>query len=321
MYSDFTFSEYDNQPLPLVVTPKNNVEMFEQLDVIKSLIEEKLPVVGAILFRGFSIGHYNQLSNLADKLCGEVISYNFGSTPRTDVGNKVYTSTDYPNERSIVLHNEMAYTSEWPRQLWFTCAVAAEEGGQTTLADSRDIYLAIPEAIREKFEKYGVKYVRNYRPFVDVSWQQTFSTDDKTEVEKTCRKLGVEFKWNGDELCTWQVCPGVSYHPDTKDPVWFNQAHLFHLSNLETNLRSALTSIYQQHELPRNALYGNGEIMPDEDVEQIKTILEKHTIPLQWQENDILLIDNMLVAHGRNPYQGERKVFCAMTQPCDITKL
>lgn len=35
-----------------------------------------------------------------------------------------------------------------------------------------------------------------------------------------------------------------------------------------------------------------------------------------WGKGDILLLDNMSIAHGREPYAGERKIVVAMSEPC-----
>ena len=36
-----------------------------------------------------------------------------------------------------------------------------------------------------------------------------------------------------------------------------------------------------------------------------------------WEQGDVLLLDNMSVAHARDPYKGERKVVVAMVEPVE----
>jgi len=41
-------------------------------------------------------------------ISGELIEYSYRSTPRSQVSGNIYTSTEYPADQSIPLHNEMA---------------------------------------------------------------------------------------------------------------------------------------------------------------------------------------------------------------------
>ena len=44
----------------------------------------------------------------------------------------------------------------------------------------------------------------------------------------------------------------------------------------------------------------------------IREAYEQEKIIFKWQKGDIMLLDNVLMAHGREPYKGERKVAVAM---------
>jgi alpha-ketoglutarate-dependent taurine dioxygenase len=39
------------------------------------------------------------------------------------------------------------------------------------------------------------------------------------------------------------------------------------------------------------------------------------SVAFAWQRGDLLMLDNMAVAHGRRPYRGERQVLVAMADP------
>lgn len=279
-------------------------------------IEARLSAHGGILFRGFGVGTPEELDRIVRAVSGETLEYTYRSTPRTRVQGEIYTSTEYPADQSIPLHNEMSYTRSWPRKIFFCCAVAAPVGGETPIADSRGVYRRIDPEIREKLARLGVTYVRNYGSGIDLPWQDVFQTSDREAVEELCRRAGIEFEWRGeDELRTRQTCQAVTVHPGTGEPVWFNQAHLFHVSGLPNALRESLLSTFAEEDLPRNALYGDGTPFEPEVLAAIRAAYEAETMEFPWQEGDVLLLDNVLVAHGRRPFQGPRRVLVGMSEP------
>ena len=303
----------DDASLPLVLEPAvDALSLPEWTMNNRDFIVQKLRTHGAILFRGFNTNSVEEFEQFLRLLVGDLLEYSYRSTPRTEVSSRIYTSTEYPAHQSIPLHNEMSYTRDWPMMLGFFCVEAASEGGETPIADSRRVFNLIAPAIRETFISKGVMYVRNYGEALDLSWQDVFQTTDRAEVEAYCRKTGIEFEWkDNDILRTSQVCQAVANHPQTREPVWFNQAHLFHVSSLERQVRDSLLSL-AAHEPPRNAYYGDGTPIEEGALEQIREIYAREAVVFQWQKHDILLLDNMLAAHGRRPFRGSRKIVVGM---------
>ncbi|MBS0181970.1 MAG: TauD/TfdA family dioxygenase [Nitrospira sp.] len=301
--------------LPLVVSPTDKHSLAEYRDAIKQMVSTHLSTVGGLLFRGFPIESATDFETLVKMLSPALASYEFGSTPRSQVHNQIYTSTEYPPHQHIPLHNEQAYTTEWPMKIWFYCAQVSPEGGYTPIADSREVYRHIPIRIRERFLAEGVMYVRNYGNGLDVPWNKVFNTMDRRVVEQYCRSTGIEYEWKADgELRTRQVCQAVSVHPRTRETVWFNQAHLFHVSNLEPAVREALLSFVNEEDLPRQAFYGDGTPIESTVLDEIRDVYQCHAVQFPWQRGDVLMLDNMLVAHGRTPFRGPREILVAMAE-------
>lgn len=158
-------------------------------------------------------------------------------------------------------------------------------------------------------------YVRNYDEGLDLSWAAVFQTTDRSQVEAYCHEAGIDFEWLGrNRLRTRQVCQAAVVHPITGAWVWFNQAHLFHVSSLEPSVRAALSSTCEARDYPRNAYYGDGSTIEDEVLESVRDAYRQETTIFPWQAGDVLMLDNMLMTHGRQPFMGQRKVVVAMVQ-------
>lgn len=282
----------------------------------RARIEGLLRVHGAVLLRGFEVRTLSSFREFAASFGHALLSYEFGSTPRSALSQGVYTSTEYPAHQHIPLHNEQSYTRSWPLKIWFFCERAAAEGGETPIADSRAIYQRIPARIRERFSARRLMYVRNYGAGLDVPWQQVFGTEDPAKVTRLCEERGIVAEWKGDgELRTREVAQAVAQHPHTGDAVWFNQAHLFHVSALSADVRESLLDIVEMEDLPRNVYYGDGAPIEESLLDEIRAVLGASKRMFPWQDGDVLMLDNMLVAHAREPFRGPRQVRVAMAEP------
>ena len=165
-------------------------------------------------------------------------------------------------------------------------------------------------------------YARNYGDGLDLSWQNVFQTANKSEVAEYCRQVGIEFEWTSDNrLRTRQLCQAVATHPQVGERVWFNQAHLFHISSLEPDVRESLLLSFREEDLPRNAYYGDGSRIEDDVLDEIRDVYQQEKVVFAWQEGDILMLDNMLMAHGRTPFIGQRKVLVGMAEPVNSVML
>jgi alpha-ketoglutarate-dependent taurine dioxygenase len=201
----------------------------------------------------------------------------------------------------------------WPMLIWFYCVRAAAAGGETPIIDSRKIYQRMQSEIRGRFERKGLKYVRNFTDGLDVSWQHFFQTSDRRAVEEYCRRAEIDFEWrSGKRLRTSQKCPAVVIHPQTGEKVFFNQLQLHHISCLTPAVRESLLSMMKEEDLPRNVYYGDGLPIEDSVMEYLRDLYGELAVSFPWRERDVLMLNNMLVAHSRNSFVGERKILVAL---------
>lgn len=303
----------DSEALPLVISSQDKCSIHKLSDSARELANQALQTCGGVLFRNFKVTTPLDFKRFCASFGKPLASYEFGSTPRSKVSGGVYSSTEYPPHQSIPLHNEQSYTCQWPAHIWLHCITPSETGGETPIADSRVIYQNIDAEVREAFMAKGLQYVRNYSGALDLPWQQVFNTEDKSQVEQYCRDQGIEWQWKDDgELTTRQHCQTAIQHPQTGEWVWFNQAHLFHISAVQDDLRETLLASVGEANLPRNVYFGDGSAIPDDMLEHIRQVYQQHQIAFPWQAGDIIMLDNLLAAHGRNPFTGKRKVIVAM---------
>lgn len=301
---------------PLVIEPTGERNLEAMIATRPREIEEQLLENGALLFRGFNIGSIEDFDRAMSALGHARMDYTFGSTPRTELGNRIFTATEYPPAQTIPMHNENAYQREWPLKIALCCLQPATEGGETPIADMRLVNEAIGERLLDRFETRGVRYVRHYRPYVDVPWQQVFRTTDKSEVARFCASQNIASEWLDKEtLRTTQDCQGVAYHPVTQERVFFNQAHLFHVSSLDPKSAQSMIDLFGRDRLPRHAVFGDGEEISADDLQIVRTAFTNASIAFPWQSGDVILLDNMQFAHGRRPFKGKRQVVAALMQP------
>lgn len=304
--------------LPLVVRPS-----FEGVDLATwaahnpEFIERGLSRHGALLFRGFGLKRHQDFDQFLSAVGLDRMHYMEGATPRVELGEKLYTSTEYPSDQWIALHNELNYVITWPMRIFFFCVTPPATGGETPVADVRRVYDHLDPKIRDRFAEKGWMLVRNFGEHMSLPWQTSFRISDRGELEDYCRRSRIECEWRGnDGLRTRQVRPAVRRHPRSGEWVWFNHVAFWHVSSLEPAVREMFLADFREDELPYNTYYGDGRPIEDSVVEELREAYRRATVAPPWREGDVLMIDNMLAAHGRNPFTGARKILTAMGEPC-----
>ncbi|MFI2189398.1 TauD/TfdA family dioxygenase [Streptomyces sioyaensis] len=308
----------DGRTLPMVVRPKEaDADLVAWATSGKEWLCDKLLEHRALLFRGWQVPDAATFQKFVAAVSdGEPLQYRDRSTPRDEVGDNVYLSTTYPAAERIELHNEGTYWTAWPQKLFFCCLTAPPVGGETPIADNRRIKERIPAAVRERLERLGVRYVRNYNHGFGLTWQEAYQTDSRAEVDRYAAANDTRTEWlDGDHLRTVQIRPATRTHPVTGEQLWFNHAAFFHVSSHAPQVREALVAALGEDGLPFGTSYGDGSPISDDDARAISEAYRAEETAFRWAEGDVMLLDNMSVAHARRPYEGDRKILVAMTDP------
>jgi alpha-ketoglutarate-dependent taurine dioxygenase len=272
---------------------------------------------GGLLFRGFDVRTPDDFEDFIRAVSGDLLEYRERSSPRSVVSGQVYTSTDHQADQFIFLHNENSYQQTFNQKIFFFCETPAEQGGETPIADCRKVFAHISPHVRERFIEKGWMYVRNYGDGFGLPWQTVFQTVDKRVVEEHCRKNGIQAEWkDGDRLRTRAVLPAVSRHPRSGEPIWFNHATFFHYTTLEPWVQEALLEEFDKEEdFPTTTFYGDGSPIEASVLDQLREIYRQQTVSFPWERGDVLMLDNLMVAHGRAPYRGVRRILVGMSEP------
>ncbi|AKT41220.1 TauD/TfdA family dioxygenase [Chondromyces crocatus] len=303
--------------LPLVLTPKAlAVPLVSWIEVHRALLDEALVQHGALLFRGFFGGEAagaEVFERAAEALCGTLLTSN---PEHVTVSGRVQTPVAYSAKQKLLWHNENSFNRVWPRKLVFGCEIPADSGGETPLVDSRRMFRELDPGLRDVWLRKGVMYIRNFGEALGLPWQQVFGTADRAEVEHICAAEQVEYEWRaGGQLRTRAVRPAAIPHPTTGEWSWFNQMQHWHVAALAEGTRASLGSLMAEEDFPRGCTFGDGSPIPEEHVQQVLDLYGVLEVVFPWRKGDILLLDNVLVAHARNPFAGARRLLVGLGEP------
>ena len=270
----------------------------------------------AVLVRGLKFADAQEFSRICSHFIEQPIHYNDRVTPRRQLDDTVYSSTDAPASYRIGLHSEATFSQTFPSRLVFGCITPAENGGQTPICRTRNVLKRMDQSLLDKLLAKGVCYQRNFSRGPGMDWKTTFQLQTAAELDDYCLRNDIEFEWlDRDHLRTRQYRPALARCPDTGKLVWFNHIGVLHIHSQSAALRSLLTRQYPPDMLPQNVLYGDLTEIADNDVAHIVESYQAETTLVEWQPNDLLLLDNLRTAHGREPYQGHRQILVSMGNP------
>jgi len=278
----------------------------------RGFVDDALARHGGLLFRNFGLATPQDFEAFAENVEPELYG-SYGDLPKKEGGRRTYRSTPYPERQMILYHNESSHMERWPRKQWFYCELPSPVGGATPIVDCREMLRRLPAEIVEAFERKALTYVRTFTPHLDVSWRDFFKTDQRAEVEARLAAGGIEWRWlDPDTLQTRTHCPAVMKHPLTGERVFFNQVQLHHPACLEADVREDLLALVGAERMPRYVCYGDGTPIDDETMAIVGRTYEQCAVRFDWRKGDVVMLDNMLAAHARDPYQGPRKIVVAM---------
>jgi alpha-ketoglutarate-dependent taurine dioxygenase len=289
----------------------------EHRDVLRALVAEH----GSLLVRGLGLRDVAETEAVFRHL-GSLMTETEAFAPRQHYARGVYSSSKWPPNQPMCMHHELSYTLETPGHMLFACLVAPTAGGATPVADASAVLEALPAELVERFEREGWLLIRNYNDEIGASLVEAFGTADRRAVESYCHAQDIRFEWQqGGGLRTWQRRRAVVRHAPTGRRCWFNQIAFLNEWTLAAELREYLVDVYGADGLPFNTRYGTGDPIGADVVQAINEAYEANTLREGWRAGDLLLVDNVRTAHGRESFEGAREVVVAMADAVRVTDL
>ncbi|XP_077977252.1 dapdiamide synthesis protein DdaC-like [Glandiceps talaboti] len=309
----------DNFPVVYKWQGSSQQNVYDLAKQARQILDDKLSLYGAVLFRNSPLSNSSAFSEFMEGLGYTMTGYEGGTGIRHNVKKDVLTASDEPPNYSIELHNEMSYSPTYPKKLFFFCDMPAQpgQGGESVICDNRDVLPKLNPQLVDKVRKVGIKYLRylpQQQPGGYTSWQKSFLTDDRAEVERMLQERGMNYQWEeGGALSIWQKLPAFTIHPKTGEEIWFNHLCAHHASYYKAHPFYAHLNT-PDNRYPKHCYYGDGGDVEEETLQHIRNALWSVAVGFQMQRGDVIALDNISVRHARLSFTGERRLLVSLTR-------
>ncbi len=276
---------------------------------------------GAVLVTGLGVRSAQALAEVRDAFGAKPADLREQFAARSEFGAGVYSSPEWAPDREMCLHHEQSYAVTFPGLLLMACVSTPDTGGATLLGDTRQVIEHLPAELVSRFREQGWLLVRNFRPYFGLSWSDAYGHDTPTAVEHYCAVNVIGCQWQRDgTLHTAQRRAAIVRHPVTGQECWFNQIAFFSQWSIDVTERDILLKTFGPSGIPFNTAYGNGETFSADEFTSLLDGYDAVLRRVQWEAGDLLLVDNLLTAHGREPYTGDREILVALADPVELNQ-
>lgn len=352
--------------LPLVIEPIKENTFQTLIEIVKqhsAWFNHQKDNYGAILFRGFAVETADQFQFILELLNINLVStYHFGSAERVRAYEKIFTSSEAPENTIIPPHNELNMVPNRPDSLAFFCQTEPPIYGETPIVDTGKLFQSLPFDLRVKFSELPQKYVR----FVPVDLLGTvFENLNYEQIDELLREQKFDFRWRSDGsldfACSYipvfshprtgRLCFGLStcdclvtreWYRNTMSrySFWQKLRHGFLPAETYRNQMQgqtsfatvcqpaedptgtmAMTAMHQQNSTLDMYLvneHGSCTKMTVAEARELGRAEWRNAVIFPWRQGDILVIDNLQVAHGRLNVRSPRKILTAFGNMCNI---
>jgi alpha-ketoglutarate-dependent taurine dioxygenase len=312
------------QPLAFKAVTEDELTLDAAVKAVQDLqknniLTQRLAQHGTLLFRGLPIHDAQDFSKFA---------HAFGYNPHEIIGivvnrpllaPNVAPANEAPKEVLIYNHNESPQVPHAPEYIFFYCHKAPAKGGETPISSSVELFERAKQEIPEFIEELGNKGILSRVTYkVERQYQggstlkQAFGKEvidgdneeiRKAKIEAQIARYGrgkhTTWEWGSDgSIVVTHRLPTVRTQPGTGLPTLFTGLASY-WKNKTVN-QGGRANVTQQ-------LYGDGTPIPDQYLEKLAQITDEIRVLHKWQQGDVLVYDNIIAQHGRQPWEGEQE--------------
>lgn len=321
---------------PLALRPSTDDGVVTDLDAVISIIKslqaqdglltKKLAVHGTLLFRGLPIHSASDFSKFA---------HAFGYSPHEIIGivvdrpllaPNVAPANEAPKEVLIYNHNESPQVPHAPEYIFFYSHRAPQEGGETPISSSLELFQRAKEQIPDFIEELAEKGIQSRVTYkVDKQFEggstlkQAFGKEIQEGDDETTRRVKVEAqikRYNRGEHTTWEWTdndqtlilthrlPAIRTQPHTHLPTLFTGLATYYKSSIAPASPSPSAPAGRRSAAQQS--FGDGTPIPTQYLKALADITDEIRVLHKWQRGDVLVYDNVIAQHGRQPWVGEQ---------------
>lgn len=325
---------------PPIISPTRGIErsLPDAASRLEDAIHEALRAHGAVVLRGFLVGGARGFTHVLERLFGALGSTYEGPSPRARIHGAIHEASRVPPSLAIPAHSEMSYLPRPPRWLSFWCRRPASLGGATTLTDGAAVCRALDSPRLGSLLNGSLRIRRRHAaprgardPFELRPWSELFDTEQPDVALERAERAGMSAVLEDSGAITLtSEQPSVRVHPESNTQVWANHLLVFHASTPRNLLAAAArdghpyaalawaASVAKDHVAPwlgrvpaMDVTRGDGSPIPTGVVDHVRETVASHTHDHTWRREDVVLLDNLRILHGRRPFRGERSVAVA----------
>ena len=226
-----------------------------------------------------------------------------------------------PAAQPVEFHNEMAYSASFPECVSFALFERSAEGGVTLLCDNEAVSRQISTGLRARLST-GVRYIRVLHdeaersdPTFYSSWQGAFECDRLEDAFATASasECGV-LEWQDGSTGRGRGRPRLRHTLWAPTSVTHPRLGALYFGSI-LNRHAAACHVGDAHpvfgqlapeERPYQCVWADGAPLSAAELTELRELHASATIEVPLKSGELVVIDNLRLAHGRTPYRGRR---------------